>query len=225
MGCIKLLLSLFLLPLFGKKIFFSLNFDPKNPRLKWINNIFIFLVDSDTCNDQVHLNGRQQKSSIYCSTCSAYVDGQASAPIVKIELPSLSQLTGIYVQKSNKNQEENSVETKKKVLLLIYFDLYLENRFIFPWISTNTRWSLASLWATSTTKSNFTKKNTPIKIFFFQLFIERRRLFFNDHDNSNETRTFLPSIIARQIRIIFITSSISTCAIIQIFGCQSQSNY
>jgi hypothetical protein len=68
------------------------------------------------------------------------------------------------------------------------------------------------------------KKKHKIKYLFFQLFIERRRLFFNDNDNSNKTRTFLPSIIVRQIRIIFITSSISTCAIIQIFGCQSQSN-
>ena len=36
----------------------------------------------------------------------------------------------------------------------------------------------------------------------------------------------LPLIIARQIRIIFVNSHlVSTCAIIQVFGCQSQSNH
>lgn len=61
------------------------------------------------------------------------------------------------------------------------------------------------------------------RVVILQLFIERRRLFFNENDNSNRSRTFLPSIIARQVRLIFVTSSVSTCAIIQLFGCQSQS--
>jgi hypothetical protein len=62
-------------------------------------------VTSEKCNDQIRLNGRQQKSSVYCSSCSTYIDGQTSAPIVQLELPSLTKLTGIFVQ----NQEENLV--------------------------------------------------------------------------------------------------------------------
>ena len=81
MGCINRLL-LFLLPLLGK-----------------------IYADSQTCNEQIRLNGRQQKTSIYCSSCSTYIDGQTSAPIVQLELPSLTKLSGIFVQ----NQEGDTV--------------------------------------------------------------------------------------------------------------------
>ncbi len=62
-------------------------------------------MTSEKCNDQIRLNGRQQKSSVYCSSCSTYIDGEISAPIIQLELPSLTQLTGIFVQ----NHGENSV--------------------------------------------------------------------------------------------------------------------
>ncbi len=71
----------------------------------------MFLVSSDTCNDQIRLNGRQQQSSVYCSSCSTYIDGQISAPIVQLELPSLTKLSGIFVQ----SQEGDTVWEKKNL--------------------------------------------------------------------------------------------------------------
>jgi hypothetical protein len=72
------------------------------------------IVDSNTCNNQIRLNGRQQKSSVYCSSCSTYIDEQISAPIVQLELPSLTQLTGIFIQNHNENQEKTSVRKEKR---------------------------------------------------------------------------------------------------------------
>ncbi|CAF2726316.1 unnamed protein product [Rotaria sp. Silwood2] len=147
------------------------------------------LVDSNTCNQQIHLNRQQNKSSIYCSSCLTYIDGKISAPSLQIELPSLIQITGIFIQKSNQNQEKNSKINS-------YFIEYRRTQ-DGPWYSYGKRRQR-------------------------KLIIERRRLFFNDNDNANKTRTLIPSIIARQIRIIFGTSSIPICITIQVYGCQSE---
>ena len=61
------------------------------------------LVNSEICSEQIRLNGRQEKSSIYCSSCSTYIDEQITAPIIQLELPVLTQLTGIYVQHNDSN--------------------------------------------------------------------------------------------------------------------------
>ncbi|CAF3351283.1 unnamed protein product [Rotaria sp. Silwood1] len=137
-------------------------------------------LDSNTCNDRIQLNRQQNKSSIYCSSCSTYINGKISASSLQIELPSLTQITGISVRHSN--QDKNST-------IGSYFIEYRRTQ-DGPWHSYGRRRQR-------------------------KLVIERRRLFFNDDDNLNKTRTFLPSIIARQIRIIFGTSSISICTIIQ----------
>ncbi|CAF0956662.1 unnamed protein product [Rotaria sp. Silwood1] len=137
-------------------------------------------LDSNTCNDRIQLNRQQNKSSIYCSSCSTYINGKISASSLQIELPSLTQITGISVRHSN--QDKNSTISS-------YFIEYRRTQ-DGPWHSYGRRRQR-------------------------KLVIERRRLFFNDDDNLNKTRTFLPSIIARQIRIIFGTSSISICTIIQ----------
>jgi hypothetical protein len=86
---------------------------------------FLFLVYGDTCHDQIHLNSRSQISSVYCSSCSTYIDGYTSAPIIQIELPSLTQLTGIFVQNYNETQEPNSVRKKKKCFIVYLFLLYI----------------------------------------------------------------------------------------------------
>ncbi|CAF3724560.1 unnamed protein product [Rotaria sordida] len=145
--------------------------------------------DSNICNNRIHLNKQQDKSSIYCSSCSTYLDGKKSTSIIQLELPSLTQITGIIVRNSNQYQENNSKIDS-------YFIEYRRTQ-DGPWHSYGKRRQR-------------------------KLIIERRRLFFNDLDHSNKTRTFLPSIIARQIRIIFGTSSVSICTIIQVYGCQSQ---
>jgi hypothetical protein len=67
------------------------------------------IVDSRICNEQICPNGRQPNSTIYCSACSTYTDDKISAPIVQLELPSLTQLTGIFVQNSNEDQQNKSV--------------------------------------------------------------------------------------------------------------------
>lgn len=80
------------------------------------NLYFYYIVISDTCNDRIHLNGRQQQqSSVYCSSCSTYIDEEISAPIIQLELPSLTQLTGIFVQ----NHGENSVWKLKCFLFFL----------------------------------------------------------------------------------------------------------
>ncbi|CAF1177879.1 unnamed protein product [Adineta steineri] len=151
--------------------------------------LYPLLVHSNICNDPIHLNGRQQKSSIYCSSCSTHIGGYTSSPIIQLDIPTLTQITGIFVQNHNENQETSPKKGS-------YFLEYRRTQ-DGPWRVYGQRRQR-------------------------KLFIERRRLFFNDNDNSNTTRTFLPSIVARQVRIIFITASTSTCAIIQLFGCQSQ---
>jgi hypothetical protein len=93
----------------------------KTSKVRWINNIIILIVDSDICNNQIRLNGRQQKSSVYCSSCSTYIDGQISAPIVQLELPSLTQLTGIFLQNHNQNQEKTSVRKEKIHFIVSWF--------------------------------------------------------------------------------------------------------
>lgn len=68
--------------------------------------LFLFIltfVSSELCSEQIRFNGRQEKSSIYCSSCSTYIDEQITAPIIQLELPVLSQLTGIYVQHEDSN--------------------------------------------------------------------------------------------------------------------------
>ena len=70
--------------------------------------------ESTTCNDQIRLNGRQQKSSIYCSSCSTYIDEQRSVPVIQLEMSLLTQLTGIFVQDYHENQETNSVKKENK---------------------------------------------------------------------------------------------------------------
>lgn len=69
----------------------------------------IFLVISDKCNDQIYLPGRQEESSVYCSSCSTFIDKQTSTPIIQLELPTLTEITGIFIQNSKKNPETNSV--------------------------------------------------------------------------------------------------------------------
>ncbi|CAF1033552.1 unnamed protein product [Adineta ricciae] len=151
------------------------------------------LVQGNICNEPVRLNSRQQKSSLYCSSCSIHIGGQTSSPIIQLEMSSLTQLTGINVQYPNNDDEEDNEKNSKGSYFLEY-----RRTQDGPWRAYGQRRQR-------------------------KIFIERRRLFFNDNDNSNRTRTFLPSIIARQVRLIFLTASISTCARIQLFGCQSQS--
>ncbi|UJR24949.1 hypothetical protein I4U23_006313 [Adineta vaga] len=148
------------------------------------------ITQGNICNEPIRLNSRQQKSSLYCSSCSVHIGGQSSSPIIQLEMLSLTQLTGIFVQYPDDNDEKNSKKGS----------YYLEYRRTQdgPWRAYGLRRQR-------------------------KLFIERRRLVFNDNDNSNRTRTFLPSIIARQVRLIFITSALSICANIQLFGCSSQS--
>ncbi|CAF4575945.1 unnamed protein product [Rotaria socialis] len=132
---------------------------------------------------------QQQKPSTYCSSCAKYIDEQTLAPIIEIDLPSLTQLTGIFIQ--NLNQDQG-----RKTKIDSYFIEYRRTQ-DGPWHAYGKRHQR-------------------------KLFIERRRLFFNGNANSNETRTFLPYIIARQLRIIFVTSSVSICTVIQVYGCLSQ---
>ncbi|CAF3774540.1 unnamed protein product [Rotaria magnacalcarata] len=149
----------------------------------------VALLSCNICNDRIRLNRQQQKPSTYCSSCAKYIDEQILAPIVEIDLPSLTQLTGIFIQNLNQDQE-------RKTKIDSYFIEYRRTQ-DGPWHAYGKRHQR-------------------------KLFVERRRLFFNGDANSNETRTFLPYIIARQLRIIFVTSSVSICTVIQVYGCLSQ---
>ncbi|CAF4373515.1 unnamed protein product, partial [Adineta steineri] len=71
---------------------------------------------SNICNDPIHLNGRQQKSSIYCSSCSIHIGGYTSSPIIQLDIPTLTQITGIFVQNHNENQETSPVCTIKNII-------------------------------------------------------------------------------------------------------------
>ncbi len=79
------------------------------------------IVESTTCNDQIRLNGRQQKSSIYCSSCSTYIEEQKSVPVIQLEMSSLTQLTGIFLQHYDGNQEDNPVCQKNMKIVFLYF--------------------------------------------------------------------------------------------------------
>ncbi len=90
-------------------------FANKRPR-DFNEHPFLFLVHSNECNNEIRPTGQQQESSIYCSSCSTYIDEKTSAPIIQLEMPSLTQLTGIFVQRYNENQGINSVCKKTRTL-------------------------------------------------------------------------------------------------------------
>ena len=98
MSCISAFL-LFLLPFLSKR---------KHRFLFREISEFSSVVNSEICHEQIRLNGRQEKSSAYCSSCSTYIDEQISAPIIQLELPVLSRLTGIYVQHDQNNSVRQS---------------------------------------------------------------------------------------------------------------------
>ena len=69
----------------------------------------LVLADGQTCHDPIRVSGKQQRSSIYCSSCLTYVNGKLSAPAIQLELPALTQLTGIVVQQAYANEQGSSV--------------------------------------------------------------------------------------------------------------------
>ena len=64
------------------------------------------------CHERIRLNGRQQKSTGFCSSCATHIKGELSAPVIQIELPELTQLTGIFVQNLI-SSEQNPVRLLK----------------------------------------------------------------------------------------------------------------
>lgn len=93
-----LLLLLLLLPLTGTTPVDNINATDR-----------LVLADGQTCHDPIRVSGKQQRSSIYCSSCLTYVNGKLSAPAIQLELPVLTQLTGIVVQQAYANQQGPSV--------------------------------------------------------------------------------------------------------------------
>ena len=97
----SLLLLLLLLPLLSGETSLHVN--------TFAGSDCLLLANGQTCNKPVRLSGKQQRSSIYCSSCLTYVNGKLSAPAIQLELPALTQLTGISVLQAYENQQGNSV--------------------------------------------------------------------------------------------------------------------